>query len=842
MRLVLHGGGMALTCMYVAVAKTGKGIDMGDVRRVVARSGGILGITFLMMLPGKVGLRADTSPLDLSRAIVVVSPGARGQAEKMAATILVEEVARRTKIKLPVQGSWPITERPVIAISTRNSKAPWAYRVPKTEEEHAPQARPEGFAIKIAAENGQEPSRVFVLGADSRGAMFGVGRLLRALHCGPGEIALDASFEVETAPEYRARGHELGYRAQSNTYDAWSPEQYDQYIREQIVFGMNCVQNIPFQDSRTSQWMRHSRSEMNRIVGEICARYDIDYWVWTPVEFSLTDQALRKKELDRHAAFYRSTPRLDGVFVPGGDPGDNPPELVLPFMHDLAQRLAKYHPQAKVWLSLQDYDEPKVRVVMDTITRKHPDWFGGIVADTSAIPIGATRRQLVRRYPVRWYPDITHTVECQFPVNWWDPAFALTLGREPTNPRPTSYATIFRRFAPHTDGFVTYSDGINDDVNKAIWSMLGWDSRQDVREMLVQYARFHFGPQVAEEAADGLLGLENNWRGSLAHNAGVDGVLALWQRLEEHHPELLKNWRFQQHLMRAYYDAYTRHRLIYESQLEHEAMQDLGQAAERGANASMLRAEKVLDRASKNPCQPQWRARVEELADALFRSIGYQTSVGRYGGSGAERGCVLDFLDRPLNNRWWLGNEFSKLRKIKRKSEKLARLELIRTWENPGAGSYYDDVGHVGKSPRVVRGEETNTDPEGRRHEIPGHSWVDEGKSRRRLSWLHHMRWPVGIDYDGLDPDAHYTVRLTGQGESPLRGDGIRLAAIVHAKKVGQFQEFAVPAALTTDGSLRLTWDPVDESYLNWKMHSHVAEVWLLKQTSDGTKVRKNLP
>lgn len=39
-----------------------------------------------------------------------------------------------------------------------------------------------------------------------------------------------------------------------------------------------------------------------------------------------------------------------------------------------------------------------------------------------------------------------------------------------------------------------------------------------------------------------------------------------------------------------------------------------------------------------------------------------------------------------------------------------------------------------------------------------------------------------------------------------------------------------MPADLTADGTLRLTWDLIDESHLNWKLHSHVAEVWLLKQ------------
>ena len=788
-----------------------------------ARLTAIVWISHWML--GNVCVPAVAQRLDLSRAVVVVSPGDRDQAEQMAATILVEEVAKRTGIELTVQEIWPTTGQSAIAITTRESNIPWSARIPRAEEESLPQTRPEGFSVQVAEGNHGEPSSVIVVGADGRGAMFGVGRLLRALKCDAGDISLDKPLQVATAPEYPVRGHELGYRARANSYDAWSREQYDQYIREQILFGMNCVQNIPFQDMRENELM-------NRTIGEICARYDVDYWVWTPVEFPLTDHLLRQQELKRHEEFYRSTPRLDAVFVPGGDPGENSPELVLPFLEDLAPLLTKHHPNAKVWLSLQYFGEPKVQYVMDYISREQPNWFGGIVADTSALPIGETRQRLLRRYPVRWYPDITHTVECHFPVSWWDPAFAVTLGREPTNPRPAAYTTIFRRFAPHTDGFVTYSDGINDDVNKAVWSMLGWNSRQDGRVMLVQYSRFHFGDNVAEAMADALLGLENNWRGSLADNAGVDGVLALWQRLEKRHPRLLKNWRFQQHLMRAYYDAYTRHRLIYENQLAREAMRTLQAASTIGCDAAMTLAEKELSRAVEEPCRPGLKARVDELADLLFRSIGYQTSVERFGGSGAERGCVMDFVDRPLNDRWWWEDEFAKIRKLNSEEEKFSRLETIRTWEDPGPGSFYDDIGHVGKSPRVVRGEGTNTDPEGRRHENPGHSWVHEGKSRRRMAWLHHMRWPAGVAYEGLDSNARYSVRLTGQGELPLRGDGVRLAVTKHASQIGRFQEFEVPAELTTDGALRLTWDPVDESHLNWKLHSHVAEVWLLKHSA----------
>ncbi len=779
---------------------------------------------------GLVAGPAGAADIDLSKAVVVVRPGERDAAETMAATILVEEVKRRTGVNLSVQDEWPAGDQPAIAITTADGKALWSERVPRRKGRRLPERRPEGYAIRITAGAENKPPAIFVIGADGRGAMFGVGRLLRALRLKEETIRIGSTFGVATAPAYAIRGHQLGYRARANSWDAWTPEQFDQHIRELVIFGANCIENIPFEDERKNPLMKVSREQMNLELSRICARYGIGYWVWTPADFALTDQARREVALQQHERLYQECPRLDAVFFPGGDPGDNPPELVIPFLKDLATRLAKHHPRVRIWVSLQGFDRPKAEHFLEFVTEEKPAWLGGLVGGPSSPPLGPTRLALPKPYKLRWYPDITHTVRCQFPVDSFDPAFALTLGREPVNPRPSDYASIFRAYAPHTDGFLTYSDGIHDDVNKAVWSMLGWNPRSDVREMLVEYARFFFGAGAAQEAADALLGLESNWRGSLAANAGVEGVLALWQRLEKRSPELLKNWRFQVHLMRAYYDAYTRQRLIHETRLERDAMKVLGRAKRMGADRAMQRASQVLRRAETQRVRSGWRKRIEALADAAFKSIGYQTSVERYHGSSAERGCVMDFVDYPLNNRWWLEDEFAEIRKMSDEKEKLARLEVIRKWENPGPGSYYDDIGHVGRSPHVIRGEGTNTDPELWRHENASHSWWDEGKSRQRLSWQHHMRWPVGLAYDGLDPAARYSVRVTGQGESPLRGDGVRIEPTRSPKEIGAFKEFTVPAELTADGALHLTWDKIDESHLNWRQHSHAAEVWLLKQ------------
>lgn len=92
------------------------------------------------------------------------------------------------------------------------------------------------------------------------------------------------------------------------------------------------------------------------------------------------------------------------------------------------------------------------------------------------------------------------------------------------------------------------------------------------------------------------------------------------------------------------------------------------------------------------------------------------------------------------------------------------------------------------------------------------------------------MRWPAGLLYEALDPAASYVVRLTGNSDVRPRADGMLLKPTRYSKKIGEFKEFPVPKEPTADGKLKLTFDPIDESHLNWRQHSHVAEVWLLKQ------------
>jgi hypothetical protein len=755
----------------------------------------------LLALVAAVGLWG--AELDLSKATIVVRPGVRSGAEQTAAVMLVEEMEKRSGVRLAVREQWPEAGA-VIAITV------------------APELRvgAEGFRLRTEERGGAAVVRIE--GKDARGALFGAGHLLRQMNWGKGKLAVEAGLDVETAPQSRIRGHQLGYRTTANSWDAWTVAQFESYIRELAIFGANSVENIPFQDDRKNPLMRVPRREMNRAMSEICQRYGQDYWVWTPATVDLKDKAASAKLLLQFDELFGDVPSLTGVFVPGGDPGDNEPEEVLPFLGEIAARLRTKHPRAKVWLSLQGFRKEQAEVVYKWLEGGAPAWFGGIVAGPSSPPVAETRRRLPAGVGLRLYPDITHNKISQYEVPEWDQAYALTLGREAVNPRPAEYAAIHNRYAAMSDGFLSYSDGVHDDVNKSVWSALGWDRGRTPRQILVEYCRFYFSWALAEESADAILALERNWRGPLEQNGAVEATLREWRRLESLAPELKGNWRWQMCLLRANYDAYVRVRQRQDAALELEANGMMAEAGRRGSEAAMTAAEEVLQRAVKAPAGAELRARVVELCERLFQSIGLQTSVAKYHASGAERGAVLDFIDNPLNNRWWLEDEFGKVRKLATEGEKVRRLGELARWENPGEGSFYDDIGNINKSAHVVKGEGEDRDPL--------FWWWDNGKSRARLSWQVTM-WPEAVAYEGLDVKGRYVVRTSGYGQALLRVDGERVEPLIDGKELGEFKEFAVPAAALGDGKLRLTWDKATgEEKLNWRRQSRLSEVWLLKQ------------
>jgi len=176
-------------------------------------------------------LATSLHALDLRTATIVAGPQ-----DRKVATMLQQEIEKRPRLTLP------IAERaagPAITISGRPT-------IPAV-------AGPEGYRLQVVN------NTVHLAGNDRRGTLFAAGALLRHLHMDRDTLDIPDDLKLATAPKYPLRGHQLGYRPKTNSYDGWDVAQWEQYIRDLAVFGTNAIELIPPR-SGTTRTARTSRS------------------------------------------------------------------------------------------------------------------------------------------------------------------------------------------------------------------------------------------------------------------------------------------------------------------------------------------------------------------------------------------------------------------------------------------------------------------------------------------------------------------------------------------------------------------------------------------------------
>ncbi|MFO0958148.1 MAG: hypothetical protein U0800_12095 [Isosphaeraceae bacterium] len=185
-------------------------------------------------------------------------------------------------------------------------------------------------------------------------------------------------------------------------------------------------------------------------------------------------------------------------------------------------------------------------------------------------------------------------------------------------------------------------------------------------------------------------------------------TLALWQKLDKQNTGLGPKWRWQMCQMRATYDAYTRERLRHEEALEADAIRELDKAPKSGAIPAMDAALAALEMAEKSPVRGDLRRRIDELAEALFRvDLVFRRACRSITPAGPAPRLHPRLRRSPAQQSMVAGRPVRSIRLLEDEPARLWQLLDARTWENPGPGSFYDQVGHVGGRPTSSRGTST---------------------------------------------------------------------------------------------------------------------------------------
>ena len=553
---------------------------------------------------------------------------ASGSQAKKAATLLADEI--RIRIGELPEISESITQDNYILLSIKDESS--------------------SDAFCLSHENGA----VVITAHRLRGLIYGYSCFLRKAEVKNKEIYLKNNITCSKAPSMKIRGHQLSYTDMNNTYEAWDFKTFRRYILDLMAFGVNMIEGTAaVADEKKNRLMKYDLDEAMDGESAICKELDLDFSVWHPLTTKLTDE----ETVENVREIYKNTPKLDVLFTPGGDPGDLKCEDFISRSIKMKNELKKKFPDIQLWPSAQaPHEYPDWGEKFKAEMAKLPEEIDGVIyGPNHAMPLDEMRRSLNIKYPIRFYPDVAHNVRCEIPVHFdrndWHYAFASTLSREAVNPRPNEYRLLHMMTRQYLCGSVSYSEGVNDDVNKMIFSDMDFDFDCDIRESIRDYARLFLWQADTEKMTDALFGLEQNWEGDPAVNSSIDNTYNAFCDIMMNSPQLMNNWRFVLHLFRAECDKAVRDRRIYELNLIEKAriMTSLGKTEEAATIlSSEFPDEYILLRNDLNL-----------LAESLSKLIGIQLDVKNFGGMSWERGCTLDTIDNPVTDRRYLLAKFN---------------------------------------------------------------------------------------------------------------------------------------------------------------------------------------
>lgn len=488
-----------------------------------------------------------------------------------------------------------------------------------------------------------------------RGLIFGYSHILRKAKFTSDGIVITESVEGTYKPQKQIIGHQVGYRTTPNTYDAWNYKQYFDYYLDMMAFGTNtCEHNTTkFGKNEMNPLMRYTQEEFVVEASRLADTVDLDVSLWHANDDKESEEeALRIRE-----NIYSKIPRINAVFPPGGDPGEMYADAFVERCRKISDLLKRIHPEAQMHPSAQaphkyrDWGEVFIKEMgkmpseIDTV----------IMGPNHAYPMHELRKKLPEKYPLRFYPDITHNLRCEYPVNFleddWHFALASTLSRESVNPRPTELRALHRIFAPYTIGSVSYSEGVHDDVNKMIWSALEWDKDANIREVLLDYSRYFMNEADENIIADTIFLLEKSWQGDPVENPCIDFAYNNLCELKIKHETLSENWRFMLLYFRACCDKLVKMRRAFEITLCKKAIYE-------SKNGLINKALKTLN-APFDEEYTALRKELDILGKKLFDLIGIQLDVEHYYADSWERGATLDTIDNNVSDRAYLRNKLN---------------------------------------------------------------------------------------------------------------------------------------------------------------------------------------
>lgn len=692
---------------------------------------------------------------------------------------------------------------------------------------------PEGFAVKTQTVGGPKLSAV-IAGADDRGMIYGVGHILRAMTYLPDAVVIPSKIDASEKPAFLLRGgRPTGPGSRARELGNLRPQTADEHrevMEDLMLLGTNIFEGDPAEmrsygmltcTGRTANEMPAGFPDAWRADGGRASRY---------VCPSIPEA--RKALLDSFDQQFKVCPDYDFFTTNSGDEGGCRCDKCMPWgdkyirlVNDIADILHKYHPNMKILATNQDLTNEGGQAIFDYLNSKDSSWLYALRYGP-----GADEMQTYIRGPVnpRWfeyegfgplgnylkfahhelpsatqialYTDITHWMQAQFAVPHPDIALAAVYDRRSWNARPRNFHKVATEILHYAIGDMHYSEGMHDDFNKWFWYRMLWNPYQDAESITKEYCRYWFGPDAQDEAAQAIFLMEETLEKPVSGNPGIEKAVDLLRAAgQKIPPNLLKDdYRFRIILEKALMDRYIQ----LDLQRGHDLIQQattLLSAASTGAEctAAIGMALALFNQPFQTPEMSTVMDEAKQRGEEANTAIGYREPAP----------FIVEKLD--LSEAAWWKKTLELAQAAQNETTARNTISMLLHYEDPGPGGFYDDVGWPNESKHLTHGETLwafmpFADPARHSHYNLAYTMGGPG---------------VTFDYDGLQPDVPYVVRVSvgahfDEERPELKGAKLTEGMEADGQPISEgfevpmgdtaFHEFDIPQSLTQDGKLHI--------------------------------------
>ncbi len=767
---------------------------------------------------------------------------------------------------------------------------------------------PEGFLLQsIPSDRG---IGVLAAGVDDRGTVYAVGELLRRATFAPGSVSFPPDLSIRTAPAFEVRGTQIG---QSNVLlekghaRKWTEKEFEHAVTDTILAGANVIQvGGPERSDPTRKVLAafgmKTLFHYTPNVGSGPPEWQASESIGRSGYLCPSIPAARAALLAQCEEFFKKCPDYDYVRLVGGDGGGCECDKCKPFggvfirlCEDQAAIIHKYHPKTEIFVTNQKFENASDEAIFQYLQEKPRTWMRAFCygpgsdamswqpghrqthrMDLFRFPgFGPTSRylheilhQLPPQQDIVFYNELTHWRYSEFgyvqayprpdkdgnhPPHWGheiyermpDRYLNLVYDRLSFFAWPRFYYKMFGETVRYGIGDCTHSSGTQDHFNQWMWQRLLWDPQRSLDSILAEYCTTWFGPEAAPEMHQALLSLEQYLQDDpsnpLPSRASLRKYYDLVKTAGGKMPAFRRKaaWLWLEHRQKAAIDLHTA--LTVKAQMElRDAVQHRITVALSAANPlpAITESEKLLNSQTESDQQKQLRAEAIRYGEESNQIYGLR-SEGIYS------------LDHDFIGLGWIKRQLARAA-VAKEEERREMLSLIADYENPGPGGFYDNCGTYEKMPHLVNGYPYDFG----QPLVSGMMSEMCTRSQKTMCSTQDEKDGVAFKYEGLDPTAHYKIRVTlvgpkyqgrygermNQKAENIYANGALIAPAVSVPVAEpEMYTFEIPAQETKTGSVTIRFQKMPDvangdrvSVEQWRntggWGTIVSEIWLMKR------------